>query len=54
LQKSEYISSSFSFLMSMIKIVKLSGQIFLNLQPTFCSYPKGGTFTTKLDLKTNV
>jgi hypothetical protein len=23
----------------------------LGLQVTFCSYPKGGTFTTKLDLK---
>jgi len=25
--------------------------VFLYLMVTFCSYPKGGTFTTKLDLK---
>jgi len=45
-----HLSKWFTFLSFLVVCLMLSGRL-LRLHLTFCSYPKGGTFTTKLDLK---
>jgi len=40
-----------AFCLSVLALSFMVCTVVIGLPVTFCSYPKGGTFTTKLDLK---